>query len=364
LPQTGPVRAPCFFWPNHKMSSSACAMCSAPMPLRSVAGRLTVATSPCNHWLAYLPQRLREQPEFLAASAAAIPAIHDLLPQEDLVKRRADRQASSDCHPSSKAADSELLSWGDDLAVAGKVWELSQDPQGCRHVQRALEHAASEEERRAVAAELHGHVAPAMRCLHGNHVLQKCINTMQPESLQFIVDEISKQEGLVAQTARHRYGCRIIQHLLKVCPASQVSKIAESVLEEADTLACHAFGNYAVQHVVRFGSPEHRYRLTRVIERNITSIAKTVVGGPVIKAIIMHAAPEDRVWVARAAAQNAQAMLALAKSRLGYPCAMLILETISAREMERVSTALAEHLEELRASKFGLEVAQLLAGEC
>jgi len=220
--------------------------------------------------------------------------------------------------------------------------------------------AASEEECCAVAKELFGHELEAMRCPHGNHVLQKCINTMQPESLQFIIDVLTQGEGVVVQVAKHRYACRVLQHLLKACPPSQVSEIAESVLEEASALACHNYGNYAVQYLMKFGSEEHKYRLARRIEQNVAGICQSVVGGTVIETAITHAAPEDKVWIARSVAQDPELLLTLAKARLGHSCALLVLETLPVREERRASAALTQHLEELKASRFGLHVAQKL----
>lgn len=115
---------------------------------------------------------------------------------------------------------------------------------------------------------------------------------------------------------------------------------------------------------MKFGSEEHRYRLARIVERNVASIARSVVGGTVIQTAISHAASEDKVWIARAAASDPQVMLALAKARLGHPCALLVAETLDAREEQRLRAALAEHLDELRASRFGAQFAQRLADSC
>lgn len=56
--------------------------------------------------------------------------------------------------------------------------------------------------------ELDGHV---MRCVHdqnGNHVIQKCIESVPTEKIEFI---ISAFQGQVATLSTHPYGCRVIQ---------------------------------------------------------------------------------------------------------------------------------------------------------
>jgi len=305
----------------------------APTPLKSLAMRLKEVSPQHCAWRAYLPQQLQQQPEPLSNNAASAEDVDGLLPPE----------SSS--------------------SIAGQVWKLSQDPQGCRLVQQALEKASSEEERCALATELRDHVVEALRCPHANHVLQKCINTMQPDSLQFIIDALMQQKDLAVHVAKHRYGCRVIQHLLKACPPSQTSELARSFMDQASVLCCHSFGNYVMQHVMKFCAKEHQYSLIRCIERDIASIARSEFGGVVIQTVLAYAAQEDKVWIARSIAQRPEVMLTLSKARLGYASALLVLETLPARDQQRLLVELAEHSKELRASRYGSRVIQRLMGE-
>lgn len=53
-----------------------------------------------------------------------------------------------------------------------------------------------------------------MRCVrdqNGNHVIQKCIECVPPEKIDFI---ISAFQGEVAMLSTHPYGCRVIQVLV------------------------------------------------------------------------------------------------------------------------------------------------------
>jgi pumilio RNA-binding family len=50
-----------------------------------------------------------------------------------------------------------------------------------------------------------------MRCVrdqNGNHVIQKCIECVRPEALDFVVGAFY---GNVVQLSSHPYGCRVIQ---------------------------------------------------------------------------------------------------------------------------------------------------------
>jgi len=195
-------------------------------------------------------------------------------------------------------------------------------------------------------------------------VLQKCINTMQPESLQFIIDELTQQDGSVVRAAKHRFGSRILRHLLKVCPPHQFSKIAASLLEQAEKLACHSFGNLVLQCLMKFGTERHRYQLARCVEQNVTAICRLGFGGAFIETTMTYAASEDQLWIARACAQDAKVMLALSKTKLGHKGALLVLDTLQGEERRRACANLTQHLENLRSSTCGAHVVQFLEKEC
>lgn len=56
--------------------------------------------------------------------------------------------------------------------------------------------------------ELDGHVMRCVRDQNGNHVIQKCIESIPTEKIGFI---ISAFHGQVATLSMHPYGCRVIQ---------------------------------------------------------------------------------------------------------------------------------------------------------
>lgn len=67
-----------------------------------------------------------------------------------------------------------------------------------------------------MVAELDGHVMRCVRDQNGNHVIQKCIECIPQDSIQFIVSTFYDQ---VVTLSTHPYGCRVIQvksHLVHV----------------------------------------------------------------------------------------------------------------------------------------------------
>lgn len=56
--------------------------------------------------------------------------------------------------------------------------------------------------------ELDGHVMRCVRDQNGNHVIQKCIECIPQDAIQFIVSSFYDQ---VVMLSTHPYGCRVIQ---------------------------------------------------------------------------------------------------------------------------------------------------------
>lgn len=56
--------------------------------------------------------------------------------------------------------------------------------------------------------ELDGNVMRCVRDQNGNHVIQKCIECIPQDSIQFIISTFYDQ---VVTLSTHPYGCRVIQ---------------------------------------------------------------------------------------------------------------------------------------------------------
>lgn len=59
-----------------------------------------------------------------------------------------------------------------------------------------------------MVTELDGHIMRCVRDQNGNHVIQKCIECVPEDAIQFIVSTFYDQ---VVTLSTHPYGCRVIQ---------------------------------------------------------------------------------------------------------------------------------------------------------
>lgn len=74
---------------------------------------------------------------------------------------------------------------------------------GCRVIQKALE-SVSGEQQVEIVRELDGHVLKCVKDQNGNHVVQKCIECVDPHALQFIINAFQGQVSVVYKKGRGR----------------------------------------------------------------------------------------------------------------------------------------------------------------
>jgi hypothetical protein len=76
------------------------------------------------------------------------------------------------------------------------------------------------EQKAQLVREMDGHVMRCVRDQNGNHVIQKCIESVPTGKIEFI---ISAFRGQVATLSMHPYGCRVIQVMLNLSGGSSSS---------------------------------------------------------------------------------------------------------------------------------------------
>ena len=163
--------------------------------------------------------------------------------------------------------------------MRGSVLDMSLQTYGCRVVQKALDHV-SENERKVMALELHGHVPQCVLDQNANHVIQKFIDLV-PGDCQFVVEAFMQN---LETLSCHAYGCRVLQRIFEKCssePACKVIDLLNHVLHKIDALVMNQFGNYVVQHGM-INAPDNLQRkfiyiLTpRVFEMSCSKFASNV----------------------------------------------------------------------------------------
>jgi len=340
--------------------------CSNAFPALAVSARLqATAEGELPSWAAYLPETClstrrndRTQPVQGEGCTASIGFTSDVIDningQYTACMWESSDSQGSDCHAFPAACEGgQFFVQPSVVSILGQVWSLSRDSRGCRLVQEVL-HEATEEDRAAVIAELHGHIWQALQCPHANYVVQKCIDVMRPHASQFIVDELMQRgPGAVVQAARHRFGCRILQRLLEHCSPLQVQELCESLLNNAVALCTHQYGNYVMQHLLDHGTESQRHRLTSVLVTHAYAMGSDGYACGVVRKALSVSAHDDQVALARALLAERGLLTVMARNRHGHIAAKLVLQALEGDDLELARRQLAADAQSLSTSRYG-----------
>ncbi|XP_077151682.1 pumilio homolog 1 isoform X4 [Ranitomeya variabilis] len=142
--------------------------------------------------------------------------------------------------------------------------------------------------------ELDGHVLKCVKDQNGNHVVQKCIECVQPQSLQFIIDAFKSQ---VFALSTHPYGCRVIQRILEHCLPEQTLPILEELHQHTEQLVQDQYGNYVIQHVLEHGRPEDKSKIVAEIRGNVLVLSQHKFASNVVEKCVTHASRTERAML-------------------------------------------------------------------
>ncbi|XP_036891377.1 pumilio homolog 2 isoform X4 [Sturnira hondurensis] len=176
--------------------------------------------------------------------------------------------------------------------IRGHVLPLALQMYGCRVIQKALESIASDQQVISeMVKELDGHVLKCVKDQNGNHVVQKCIECVQPQSLQFVIDAF---KGQVFVLSTHPYGCRVIQRILEHCTAEQTLPVLEELHQHTEQLVQDQYGNYVIQHVLEHGRPEDKSKIVSEIRGKVLALSQHKFASNVVEKCVTHASRAER----------------------------------------------------------------------
>jgi len=189
-------------------------------------------------------------------------------------------------------------------AVVGSVWPLSRTSDGCLDIQKLLDDATGIE-KLALAQELRGHVLEAIKSPNANFVVQKCVEVLPADSVNFFAEEL---RGHASAMARHRSGCRVLNRLIEHCPTLQTFDLVDEVLCDADTLVRHKFGNFVLQHLLEHGTSIQRRRLVDLLVLDAVELSKHRHASHLVQKALIHCSADDRQRLVDVIAEDLKAV--------------------------------------------------------
>jgi pumilio RNA-binding family len=173
-------------------------------------------------------------------------------------------------------------------SMKGKVIDLSFNTYGCRVVQKVLESKLKDDD---ILAELKQNVLKCIEDQNGNHVIQKCFETIKTEKLRFIIDEVI---GSINELAFHPYGCRVIQRILEYSSAEETAPILKNLMGSIIPLCECQYGNYIMQHLLEKGPEPEKEVLYEAIRKNFIKLSQNKFASNVTEKSVTFGSMEFR----------------------------------------------------------------------
>ena len=143
----------------------------------------------------------------------------------------------------------------------------------------------------ALIKELEHHVIRCVKDQNGNHVIQKAIERLPAEHIQFIIDAFA---GQVQNLAVHSYGCRVIQRLIERAHETAKKAIMQELHACVPALISDQFGNYVIQHMIEYGGPKDRAIIINMIHNHLVSFATHKFASNVVEQGLIYASDKQR----------------------------------------------------------------------
>jgi mRNA-binding protein PUF3 len=139
--------------------------------------------------------------------------------------------------------------------------------------------------------ELQHDILKCVKDQNGNHVIQKAIERVPTEHIQFIIEAF---KGQVHTLATHPYGCRVIQRMLEYCTEKDQASVLEELHQSAQTLITDQYGNYVMQHVIEHGRPEDQAKIIELVTAQLLTLSKHKFASNVVEKTIQFGSDQQR----------------------------------------------------------------------
>lgn len=142
--------------------------------------------------------------------------------------------------------------------------------------------------------ELESEILKVIRDQNGNHVVQKIIELVPRQYIDFILSAV---RGQVSALASHAYGCRVIQRLLEHGTEEDKAEIMNELHSSTHLLITDQYGNYVAQHVIQNGKPEDSARIIDLVMNDFLTLSKHKFASNVVEKCIEHGSVGQRAAV-------------------------------------------------------------------
>ena len=221
---------------------------------------------------------------------------------------------------------------------------------------QALEHILTDQQA-SMVKELESHVLKCVRDQNGNHVIQKAIERVPSQYVQFIINSF---KGQVNRLAAHPYGCRVIQRMLEHCEEEDRESILGELHACTATLIPDQFGNYVIQHVIENGEEKDRCRMITIVISQLLMYSKHKFASNVVEKSIEFGEESQRrhiiTTLTSANDKGESPLLGLMRDQYGNYVIQKILGQLKGDEKEALVDQIKPLLSQLKKYSYGKQI--------
>jgi hypothetical protein len=158
---------------------------------------------------------------------------------------------------------------------------IALDSHGTRAIQKLIEVVVNFPRHIPnIIQALKGNEILLIKDMNGNHVIQRCLNSLGYPHNDFIYEIVCTN---VYELSTHRHGCCVLQRCIDAATPLQRENLVDKIIECAVNLVQDAFGNYVVQYVIDLNSPDANGRLAMIFIQSMHILATQKFSSNVIE---------------------------------------------------------------------------------
>ncbi|XP_002975751.2 pumilio homolog 12 [Selaginella moellendorffii] len=234
----------------------------------------------------------------------------------------------------------------------GELVNISLNMHGTRAVQKLIETLKSPEQVSMVTSSLMQGVVTLIKDSNGNHVVQKCLQKLSNEDIQFIIDAAARH---CVDIGTHRHGCCVLQRCIDFASGTQCHFLVSEIAANALILSQDQYGNYVVQYILDLEQSWITLDVIYRLEGNFALLAMQKFSSNVVEKCLKQSSEDSRALIIREIITSS-----LLSQLLQDPFANYVIQCALSVAKGSLHTALVDairpHVPVLRSSPFGKRI--------
>ncbi|OMJ90143.1 hypothetical protein SteCoe_7534 [Stentor coeruleus] len=238
-------------------------------------------------------------------------------------------------------------------SVSKNLTSISLNQHGTRAVQKLIDLLANFQQYIPIIINsLIPDILILIKDVNGNHVIQRCVNSLKCPQNQFIFDIAGNH---IVEIATDRHGCCVLQRCIHAASEKQKEELVEKIIEKAVELVQDAYGNYVVQYVIDLNSYSVNAKLAYIFMNSIQQLATQKFSSNVIeKCLQQNKEDVQQEMIAEIGkVENISKMIGNQYANYVVQRALTLARPLA---LEKMLALIRPKLEELKNSHFGKKI--------